>query len=119
MRHGIGDKSDFTVSTLQNIVVAVTADSIYNLYIIFEPKIMSEHLLLKFRDKDSPYGITRDTLKVLAAELGMPETTIIHLAVSRFAKDVLHNTNPMKAHPQRKIWRGYAKQQMRNCRRAR
>ena len=50
---------------------------------------MSEHLLLKFRAKDSPYGITRDTLKVLAAALGMPETTIIHLAVSRFAQDVL------------------------------
>lgn len=50
---------------------------------------MSEHLLLKFRAKDSPYGITRDKLKVLAAALGMPETSIIHLAVSRFAKDVL------------------------------
>lgn len=47
------------------------------------------NLLLKFKSKDSPYGVTRETLKALAAEMDVSETTVIHLAVSRFAKEVL------------------------------
>ena len=50
---------------------------------------MSDKLLLKFRVKSTPYGVTRETLKALAAELDMTETMVIHLAVSRFAKEVL------------------------------
>jgi hypothetical protein len=50
---------------------------------------MSDKLLLKFRDKDTPYGVTRETLRALSEELDMTETMIIHLAVSRFAKEVL------------------------------
>ena len=50
---------------------------------------MSDKLLLKFRAKDSPYGVTRETLKALSDEMDMSETMVIHLAVSRFAKDVL------------------------------
>ena len=63
---------------------------------------MSEHLLLKFRAKDSAYGVTRGTLKALASELGMPETTIIHLAVSRFAKEVLPQYEPDEGPPSAK-----------------
>ena len=50
---------------------------------------MSDKLLLKFRTKSTAYGVTRETLKALAAELDMTETMVIHLAVSRFAKEVL------------------------------
>ena len=50
---------------------------------------MSDKLLLKFRAKSSPYGVTRETLKAVAAELDTTETMVIHLAVSRFAKEVL------------------------------
>ena len=50
---------------------------------------MNDKLLLKFREKSSPYGITRDTLKALSEELDMSETMVGHLAVSRFAKEVL------------------------------
>ena len=50
---------------------------------------MSDKLLLKFRDKSTPYGVTRETLKAIAAELDTTETMVIHLAVSRFAKEVL------------------------------
>lgn len=50
---------------------------------------MSDKLLLKFRDKNTPYGVTRETLKALSEELEMTETMVIHLAVSRFAKEVL------------------------------
>jgi hypothetical protein len=47
------------------------------------------NLLLKFKSKDSPYGVTRETLKALANEMDLSETTVVHLAISRFAKEVL------------------------------
>ena len=50
---------------------------------------MSDKLLLKFRAKSTPYGVTRETLKALATELDTTETMVIHLAISRFAKEVL------------------------------
>lgn len=50
---------------------------------------MSDHLLLKFRAKDSTYGVTRETLKALSAATDASETMVVHLALSRFAKEVL------------------------------
>jgi hypothetical protein len=50
---------------------------------------MSNKLLLKFRAKSTAYGVTRETLKALATELDTSETMVIHLAISRFAKEVL------------------------------
>ena len=50
---------------------------------------MGDKLLLKFREKDTTYGVTRETLKALAAELDTTETMVVHLAVSRFAKEIL------------------------------
>jgi len=47
------------------------------------------NLLLKFKLKDSQYGVTRETLKALAEEMDISETMTIHLALSRLAKDVL------------------------------
>ncbi len=50
---------------------------------------MTDNLLLKFRVKDTPYGISRDALKAISKELDMTETMVVHLALSRFAKEVL------------------------------
>jgi len=47
------------------------------------------NLLLKFKSKDSSFGVTRETLKALAEEMDVSETTVVHLAISRFAKEVL------------------------------
>lgn len=47
------------------------------------------NLLLKFKAKDTPYGVTRETLKAIAEEMDVSETLAIHLALSRLAKDVL------------------------------
>ena len=47
------------------------------------------NLLLKFKSKDSPYGVTRETLKALADEMDVSETMVVHLAISRFAKEIL------------------------------
>ena len=47
------------------------------------------NLLIKFKTKDSRYGVTRETLKALAEEMDVSETMVVHLAISRFAKEVL------------------------------
>ena len=47
------------------------------------------NLQLKFREKDSPLGVSRETLKALAKELEVAETMVVHLALASYAKDVL------------------------------
>ncbi len=51
--------------------------------------IASENLLIKFRSKDTQFGVTRGTVKAMAKELDVNETQVIHLALSKFAMDVL------------------------------
>lgn len=51
--------------------------------------VASENLLLKFRSKDTQFGVTRGTVKAIAKELDVNETQVIHLALSKFATDVL------------------------------
>jgi hypothetical protein len=51
--------------------------------------ITNDNLLVKFRAKDTALGVTRSTVKALAKELEVNETQVIHLALSRFATDVL------------------------------
>lgn len=46
-------------------------------------------LLLKFRTRDSQFGVTRKTVKAMAARYGLSETEIVHMALSRMAKDEL------------------------------
>lgn len=46
-------------------------------------------LLVKFRAKDTSFGVTRSTVKALAEELDLPETQVIHMALSRFASELL------------------------------
>lgn len=50
---------------------------------------VSENLLVKFRSRDTQFGVTRGTVKALAKELDVNETQVIHMALSRFATDVL------------------------------
>lgn len=51
--------------------------------------VASENLLVKFRAKDTQFGVTRGTVKALAKELDVNETQVIHMALSKFATDVL------------------------------
>jgi hypothetical protein len=48
-----------------------------------------DSLLLQFRAKDTRFGVTRGTVKALSAELGMTETQVVHIALSKFAEEVL------------------------------
>lgn len=50
---------------------------------------MGKKFLLKFGDEDTPYGVTRTTLKSLAKVLGMTETMTVQLALSRLASENL------------------------------
>ena len=54
----------------------------------------NENLLVKFRTKDSKFGVTRSTVKALAKELDVSETLVIHMALSKFAEDVLPAYEP-------------------------
>ena len=49
----------------------------------------SESLLVKFRSKNTKFGVTRETVKAQARKLDMNETQVIHMALSKFASDVL------------------------------
>ena len=49
----------------------------------------NENILVKFRSKDTQFGVTRATVKAIAKELDINETQAIHLALSKFAADVL------------------------------
>lgn len=46
----------------------------------------SKPLLVRFRDKDSSEGVTRRTLKGVAAALGLSETDAIHRALVEYAQ---------------------------------
>jgi hypothetical protein len=49
----------------------------------------TDSLLLKFRAKDTRQGVTRSTLKAIAAELDATETQVVHMALSKLAEEVL------------------------------
>ena len=46
-------------------------------------------LLLKFRTRDTQSGVTRQTVKAMAARFDLSETEIVHMALSRMAKEEL------------------------------
>jgi len=54
----------------------------------------ADSLLLKFRSKDSRFGVTRDTVKALASELDTTETQVVHMALSKLAEEMLPGYAP-------------------------
>jgi len=59
----------------------------------------NDTLLVKFRSKDTRFGVTRRTVKALASELDVSETQVVHLALSRFAEEVLPAYEPDEGAP--------------------
>lgn len=49
----------------------------------------TEGILLRYRDADTPYGVTRKTATQLAKTLGLSETQVIHAALAHFARQNL------------------------------
>ena len=52
-------------------------------------KPAAEGILLRYRDKDTPYGVTRGTATQLAASLGLSETQVVHVALAKLARQTL------------------------------
>lgn len=50
---------------------------------------VADSLLLKFRAKDTRFGVTRATVKALASALDTTETQVVHMALSKLAEEVL------------------------------
>ena len=46
-------------------------------------------ILLRYRDKDTSFGVTRRTASRLAKTLGLSETQVIHVALAHFARQML------------------------------
>jgi broad specificity phosphatase PhoE len=52
-------------------------------------KIPSPQIPFRYRNFDSPTGVTRETAKRLAERLGVDETQLIHLALHQLAVKIL------------------------------
>jgi hypothetical protein len=52
-------------------------------------KPAASSILLRYRDTDSDYGVSRKTATRLAQTLGLSETQVIHVALAKFARQAL------------------------------
>lgn len=46
-------------------------------------------ILLRYRDRDTPYGVTRRTTARVAQTLGLSETQVVHVALANLARQTL------------------------------
>jgi hypothetical protein len=46
-------------------------------------------VLLRYRDNDTAFGVSRNTATRLAQTLGLSETQVIHVALAQFARQTL------------------------------
>ncbi len=46
-------------------------------------------VLLRYRDRDTAYGVTRKTTTRLAQALGLSETQVVHVALANLARQTL------------------------------
>jgi len=51
-------------------------------------------ILLRYRDKDTAYGVTRKTATRLARTLGLSETQVVHVALANLARQTLPRYEP-------------------------
>ena len=51
-------------------------------------------VLLRYRDNDTAFGVSRNTATRLAKTLGLSETQVIHVALAQFARQTLPNYEP-------------------------
>lgn len=57
-------------------------------------KNQSTGILLRYRDSDTPYGVSRKTASKLAKTLGLTETQVIHVALAQLANQTLPRYEP-------------------------
>ena len=55
-----------------------------------KPKAPSSNgILLRYRDRDTAYGVTRQTATRIAENLGLSETQVVHVALANLARQTL------------------------------
>jgi len=54
----------------------------------------TSNVILRYRERDTPYAVSRKTTALLAGALGMTETQVIHLALAELAARHLPNYAP-------------------------
>lgn len=59
-----------------------------------QPRRRSQNVILRYRERDTPFAVTRRTTARLAETLGMTETQVIHLALAELASRHLPNYAP-------------------------
>ena len=57
-------------------------------------KSQPSRILLRYRETDSDYGVSRETAARLAKTLGLSETQVIHVALAQFARQELPQYEP-------------------------
>lgn len=57
-------------------------------------KAASPGILLRYRETDTVYGVSRKTAMTLADTLGLSETQVIHIALAQFARQNLPQYEP-------------------------
>jgi hypothetical protein len=57
-------------------------------------KQAADGILLRYRDKDTAYGVTRKTTTRLARTLGLSETQVVHVALANLARQTLPRYEP-------------------------
>ena len=55
---------------------------------------LASGLLLKFRTRDTQFGVTRETVKAMAERFDLSEPEVVHMALSRPAKEELPAYEP-------------------------
>lgn len=51
-------------------------------------------VLLRYRDNDTAFGVSRNTVTRLTKTLGLSETQVIHVALVQFARQTLPSYDP-------------------------
>jgi hypothetical protein len=57
-------------------------------------KKIASAILLRYRESDTAFGVTRATATRLAKTLGLSETQVIHVALAHFARENLPAYEP-------------------------
>jgi hypothetical protein len=52
-------------------------------------QLTTSGILLRYRDKDTTFGVTRKTTAKLADTLGLSETQVVHVALANLARQTL------------------------------
>ncbi len=52
-------------------------------------KVPASAVLLRYRDADTAFGVSRNTTTKMAETLGLSETQVIHVALAQFARQTL------------------------------